>query len=170
MLFCCEAPELLCVLQNFRCVFFLISKQYNGIMFACAAPVPGCPGCGEGSVSVCKHRKNLSHSHGGQVISHIISYVRVYEGPFKNLGFMSKLKVIDASIFTVFSGGHISWHDFSLLCWHQEWWAPSLFERQIVWCLSYFVIYLNLHILTLNQVYLLFTHSCLWNLILGWVS
>lgn len=73
---------------------FLISKQYNRIMFACAAPVPGCPGCGEGSVSVCKHRKNLSHSHGGQVISHIISYIRVYEGPFKNLGFILKLKVM----------------------------------------------------------------------------
>ena len=36
-----------------------------------AIPVPGCPGCGEGSGSVREYWKNPRHSNGSQVISQL---------------------------------------------------------------------------------------------------
>lgn len=78
-----------CILSN---VFDILAVlQYN--VCVCAAPVPGCPGCGEGSVSVWEHRKNPCHCNGSQVFSQVISYIiTVHQGPscrFKWVGNMN---------------------------------------------------------------------------------
>ena len=42
--------------------------------------MPGCTGCGEGSVSVSEHRQNLCHSHGGQVKHQTLAHLQQIHG------------------------------------------------------------------------------------------
>lgn len=58
--------------------------------------------------------------------------------------------VTDTSVLTVFSGGRISWHDSSPLCWHREWWAPSSYSFDLHVLRGESSLVTNLHITFMN--------------------
>lgn len=56
------------------------SVMYN--ICTCSAPVPGCPGCAEGSVSLWEQWKSPYHCNGSQVANELSNYVSI-SGRFK---------------------------------------------------------------------------------------